>query len=111
MNSAISEIIPVVTGDDGRMRVGGTRVLLDLLIYAYQRGETPEHIVQMYPTLQLDDVYLAIGYYLRHTDEVNAYLSRMEAEAAVFRQRWEGEIDAGQHPSPLTRSELERRLT
>jgi uncharacterized protein (DUF433 family) len=81
MDAPITEVIPIYTDEHGRMRVSGTRVLLDLIVYAYHQGETPEHIVQMYPTLTLDKVYLAIGYYLRHRESVDAYIRRMEAEA------------------------------
>ena len=70
----IRETIPIYNDNDGRMRVSGTRVLLDLIVAAYQRGETPEHIVQMYTTLSLDQVYLAIGYYLRHRETVDEYI-------------------------------------
>jgi hypothetical protein len=42
---AITETIPIYSDDDGRMRVSGTRVLFDLLVYAYNQGKTPEHII------------------------------------------------------------------
>ncbi|MBK9124020.1 MAG: DUF433 domain-containing protein [Chloroflexi bacterium] len=103
-DAPITEAIPIYTDDDGRMRVSGTRVLLDLIVHAYHQGETPEHIVQMYTTLSLDQVYLAIGYYLRHREAVDEYIKRMETEAEQLRQEWEA-----QHP-PLTRAELEARL-
>jgi uncharacterized protein (DUF433 family) len=50
VDATITEVIPIYTDKDGRMRVSGTRVLLDF-VNAYQRGETPEHIVQMYPVV------------------------------------------------------------
>ena len=80
-DAPITEVIPIYTDANGRMRVSSTRVLLDLIVYAYHQGETPEHIVQMYTTLTLDQVYLAIGYYLRHREQVDAYIQRMEEEA------------------------------
>ncbi|MBZ0278481.1 MAG: DUF433 domain-containing protein [Anaerolineae bacterium] len=86
MDAAITEVIPIHTDERGRMRVSGTRVLLDLIVYAYHQGETPEHIVQMYPTLTLDQVYLAIGYYLRHRETVDTYIRQMDAEAEQMRQ-------------------------
>jgi len=106
MSSApITEQIPIRTDENGRMRVGNTRVLLDLVIYAYWRGETPETITQSYPTLSLDDVYLAIGYYLRHRDEVDAYLREQEAEAERFQREYEAA-----NPPTLTREMLLARL-
>ena len=50
----------------GAIRVGNSRVLLELVIRAFQDGASPESIVQRYSTLSLSDVYSAIGYYLRH---------------------------------------------
>jgi uncharacterized protein (DUF433 family) len=105
MDSPITEIIPIYTDDHGRMRVSGTRVLLDLIVYAYDQGETPEHIVQMYPTLTLDQVYLTIGYYLRHQDTVDAYIRRMEDEAEHIQQ----EIET-RYPPKVTRADLLARL-
>ncbi len=105
MDAPITEVIPIVTDEHGRMRVSGTRVLLDLIVYAYHQGETPEHIVQMYPTLTSDQVYLAIGYYLRHREPVDVYIRRMEAEAAQLQQQIEAD-----YPPKVTRAELLARL-
>jgi uncharacterized protein (DUF433 family) len=101
----ISEVIPIYTDPDGRMRVTGTRVLLDLIVEAYGRGETPEHIVQMYPTLKLDQVFLALGYYMRHRADVDTYIRRMDDQAEDLRQKWETE-----YPPNVTRAELQKRL-
>jgi uncharacterized protein (DUF433 family) len=99
------EPIPIRADEHGRLRVGDTRVLLDLVIYAYWRGETPETITESYPSLSLDDVYLAIGYYLRHRAEVDAYLRQQEAEAEAFQREYEAA-----HPPTLTREVLLARL-
>ncbi len=101
----IMEQIPIRTDEHGRLRVGNTRVLLDLVIYSFRLGHTPETITSQYPSLSLDDVYLAIGYYLRHRDEVEAYLRQQETEAETFRQVYERE-----HPPKLTRAILLERL-
>jgi len=87
------------------MRIAGTRVLLDLIVEAYRRGETPEHIVQMYTMLTLDQVYLAIGYYLRHRESVNAYIRQMDDEAKALRHEWETK-----YPPKVIRAELLARL-
>jgi uncharacterized protein (DUF433 family) len=101
----ITEQIPIRADEHGRLRVGNTRVLLDLVIYAYWRGATPETITESYPSLSLDDVYLAIGYYLRHRAEVDAYLRQQEAEADAFQRE-----DEAAHPRTLTREVLLARL-
>lgn len=101
----ITEQIPIRTDRHGRLRVGNTRILLDLVIYSFRLGHTPETITSQYPSLSLDDVYLAIGYYLRHRAEVDEYLHQQEAEAEAFRQAYERE-----HPPKLTRAVLLERL-
>lgn len=88
MPVAVSQqAVPLETDSDGRMRVSGTRVTLDTVIEAFAEGATAEEIAQQYPTLDLADVYAVLGYYLRHRDEVEAYLKqRLEAAARVRRE-------------------------
>ena len=74
---------------DGAVRVGESRVLLELVIRAFQDGATPEMIVQRYSTLSLSDVYAAIAYYLRHRTEIEEYLARRERKAEEVRERIE----------------------
>ncbi|MGA2133954.1 MAG: DUF433 domain-containing protein [Bryobacteraceae bacterium] len=45
------ETIPMVTGDDGVIRVSGTRVTLDSILLAFNDGATPEEIAEQYPFL------------------------------------------------------------
>ncbi len=69
--------------------VGNTRLLLEMVIRAFQDGATPEAIAQRYPTACLADVYAAITYYLRHRGEVDRYLAERERTARSVRQRIE----------------------
>lgn len=89
------ETIPMVNGNDGVIRVSGTRVTLDSILLAFNEGATPEEIAQQYPTVPLADVYHLIGYYLRHTAEIEEYLRRRIRESQeVQRQneaRWRPE--------------------
>lgn len=80
------EIPPLHEDETGAIRVGNTRVLLELVIRAFQDGASPESIVQRYSSLSLSDVYLTIGYYLRHRDAVEAYLAQREQLAESVRQ-------------------------
>ena len=48
----------------GVFRVGDSRVLLELVLRAFKRGESPEAIVRSYRTLRLADVYAVISRYL-----------------------------------------------
>jgi uncharacterized protein (DUF433 family) len=71
-----TEPILLTTGADGVMRVGGTRVTLDTVLAAFAKGATAEEIAQQYPSVSLADVYLVIGYALRHSSELEPYLAR-----------------------------------
>ena len=90
MNVVIqTEAPPIRQDDSGALRVGDSRVLLELVIQEFQDGATPETIVQQYDTLALPDVYAAIGYYLRHRAEIQAYLDQRERRAKEVRSRAE----------------------
>ena len=87
-----TEQIPVVTGSDGIIRVGATRVTLDAIVAAFQEGATAEEIAQQYPSVSLADVYQVIGYYLRHSSELESYLTRRRGQSEETRrsneERW-----------------------
>jgi uncharacterized protein (DUF433 family) len=74
--------IPLSTDAYGAIRVSGTRVLLDVIMVAFQAGATPEDIAQQFPSVALPGVYLIIAHYLTHTAEIDAYLSQRQTEAA-----------------------------
>jgi uncharacterized protein (DUF433 family) len=92
VTSDIIETIPMATEANGVIRVSGTRVTLDSILLAFSEGATPEEIAQQYPTVPLADIYHLIGYYLRHTAEMEEYLRRRLRESQeVQRQneaRW-----------------------
>ncbi len=83
------DAIPLRVDETGTVRVGKTRVILELVIHAFRDGGTPEQIVQDYDTLSLADVYAVIGYYLHHRDEVDAYLAVRAAEGEELRKKIE----------------------
>lgn len=89
--------VPLRTDEHGKIRVGDTRVLLELVIHAFQQGESAEGIVDSYSTLKLADVYAVIAYYLTHRTEVDAYIAQEEAEA----DRIQKEIEASYTPDDL----------
>jgi uncharacterized protein (DUF433 family) len=78
--AAVVDEIPLVKDAEGVYRVGGTRVTLDLLVRAFNRGATAEEIVQKYDSLRLPDVYQVIGYCLEHADELAEYFENRERE-------------------------------
>ena len=96
---------PLRVDAGGAVRVGSSRVALDVVVEQFENGMTPEDIVRAYDALELADVYAVIGYYLRHRAEVGEYLKRRNAEAATLRVKVEG------GRPPITREELLARRT
>jgi hypothetical protein len=47
--ATVIEEIPLAKDSHGVYRVGGTRVTLDLVVRAFNRGATAEEIVQKFP--------------------------------------------------------------
>lgn len=88
-----ADVVPLETDADSVVRVGKTRVTLDTVVAAFSEGATAEEIVQQYPSLSLADVYQVIGYYLRRTAEVEAYLRQRRAEAESVRRQNESRLD------------------
>jgi uncharacterized protein (DUF433 family) len=80
--ASTTESIPLVLGDDGVMRVGGTRVTLETVLSAFAEGATAEEIAQRYPSISLADAYQVIGYCLRHASELEPYLQRRRRDVS-----------------------------
>jgi uncharacterized protein (DUF433 family) len=98
----LSVAAPLREDPPGTFRVGTSRVLLELVIRAFQRGETPEGIVQSYDTLNLSDVYALASYYLANQGPVDEYMRQRDEAAAETRRT----IEAAQSP----RGDLRERL-
>jgi uncharacterized protein (DUF433 family) len=98
--------VPLKMEKDGAIRVGGTRVLLEVVIGAHQQGDTPEQIVQGFDVLKLEDVYAVIAYYLHHRDDVDEYIRQVDAAGEELRRKFE----ALPSYKPLTREMLLARM-
>ena len=81
---------PITWLENGAARVAGTRVPLELVLWSHKEGKRPEEIVAQYPTLQPADVYAVLAYYLRNTEEMEAYLRETEADIEAA----DAELDA-----------------
>lgn len=96
MSVAIAaEPVPLHRDVDGVLRVAGSRIPLDTVVTAYESGATPEEICLDFPTLELDDVYSIVTYYLRHRSEVDQYLARRREAADVLRRENRKRFDTG----------------
>jgi len=87
--AAITDPVPIRVDSDGTVRIGDTRVRLASVLYHHRQGATPEKIQERFPSLSLADIYAAIGYYLHHRADVDAYLAQVEAEAERVRREVE----------------------
>jgi uncharacterized protein (DUF433 family) len=66
---------------DGGYYVAGVRISLDSIVYAFNRGESPERILEEFPLLdRVSRVYGAIAFYLDHQAEIDKYLEETERE-------------------------------
>jgi len=89
--------------------IPGTRIGLDVFVYAYRRGATPEALLEAYPPIgSLAKANGAIAFILEHPQAVESYLREQDAPWDKFRK---------EHPIPddmmerfrLAREELSRR--
>ena len=77
---------PLRIDQSGVIRVGSSRISLDLVIHAFLSGESPEYIAENWPTVTLPEVYATIAYYLTHRDTIDAYLEQRRASAEELRR-------------------------
>jgi uncharacterized protein (DUF433 family) len=85
----LTQTTPLYADQDGALRLAGSRVLLDLVVYEFKQGATAEQIQDSYPSLSLQSIYGTIAFYLEHQSEVDDYLREREAEAETLRQQIE----------------------
>jgi uncharacterized protein (DUF433 family) len=88
-----AETVALRKDADEVIRIGDTRVTLDTLVAAFLSGASAESLVDRYPSLQLDQVYSVIGYYLRNKAEVEAYLQERRLHADKVRAENEARCD------------------
>ena len=61
-------------GDDD-IRIAGTRVGIETVLYDYiYCSRTAEQIADTYPSINLEQVYATILYYLQNREKVEAYI-------------------------------------
>jgi uncharacterized protein (DUF433 family) len=94
---------------DGTYRIKGSRVSLDSIVYAFQRGASAESIQRSFPATTLETVYGAIAYYLANQDEIDNYLSEGDAAFAELKRSsrrshaaWYDRLETIKHESPVS---------
>jgi len=87
LTTTITEIVPIKINKDGVFLIGKTRITLDTVVAAFNEGIAAEEIARQYPSAQLADIYSALGYYLRHKKQIDAYINRREKIALKIRKQ------------------------
>lgn len=97
--------VPLQMGDDGVIRVEGTRIPLDTIAKEYLNGATPEEIAQRYgPSLPIVAAYAVIAWCLQNVNSLGAYLKERHELADAVRREVEQ-----QNPPEGIRARLEAR--
>ena len=99
------DTVPLVQWDDGSVRVQGTRLLLAMIVTAFQQGYTPDKINNSFPSASVSQITAVIDWYLNNQSEADAYLEEREAEAEKMRQEIESTPEY-----QARRAELHRRI-
>lgn len=100
------EQVPLHFDKYGAVRVVGSRVTLDTIVGFFEQGESPEDIVDGFPTLRLADVYAIVSYYLKNKAAVREYLREREKRAKALRKK----VEARSNPRDLKKRLLARRI-
>lgn len=106
MTLETTQTVPIEWWDDGTIRVGGTRLLIDMIVDAHNRGECPEAIYESFPSkyYTVADIYAVIAYYLSHKFAIDKHLADGEKKAEAVRRKYE---NTPEHKA--WRAELRRR--
>ena len=77
--------VPLILTEDGTIRITGSSVPLESVLFQYEHGTSPEQIQESFTSLRLADIYAVISYYLNHREQVNEYLLGQEMKAEALR--------------------------
>ena len=72
---------------NGGYFVKDARVSLDSVVYAFLRGESPEGIVESFPSLGLEQVFGALAFYIANREVVDQYLRQGQADFEALREQ------------------------
>lgn len=89
--------IPLRLLPSGTVRVTGTGVTLEAIVVSHRAGHDPKKIQDDFPALDLADIYLVIGYCLRHKDEIDQYMKEYEEDWDKFEEEMLAEPGAREY--------------
>src|SRR5207244_2391669 len=84
MTLETTQNVPLTLTENGTIRVTGSRVSLEAVVYQYEQGNSAEQIHESFPSLRLADIHAVISYDLNERilqgvqsrAEINAVLAR-----------------------------------
>ena len=90
-----TQTIPLTPWKDGTIRVKGSRMLVDMIIYAYKNGECPEDIFDSFPSdvYSVADIYSIIAYYLSNKEKFEKISGKTRGASGKGKKR--NRINAG----------------
>ena len=77
--------VPLTQMEDGTIRISGSRISFEAVVYQYEQGDSAEKIHESFSSLRLADIHAVISYYLNHREQVNDYLRDQEKKARAVR--------------------------
>ena len=86
MTIQTTQTVPLTLWEDGTIRVKDTRLLIDMIVGAHNRGMCPEDIFDSFPSdiYTVADIYSVIAYYLQNKSKIDKYLAKREKDAEKF---------------------------
>lgn len=96
--------VPLHETSDGNVRVIGSRVTMHTIVGRFNEGDTPEDIHEGFPTISIAQINAIIAWYLKNQDEVDEWISEVDAEAEKLR------LEIESRPESIAFRERFRRL-
>ena len=111
MTLETTQKVPLTLWKDGTIRVKNSRLLIDMIVGAHNRGECPEEIYRAFPSdvYTVADVYAIIAYYLRNKMKIDKYLANREKEAEKVWEKIEALPNYRENRQKLKENLLARR--
>ena len=99
----MTQTVPLTRGEDGVLRVTGSRVTLDSIVAQFKSGATAEQIQEDFPSVTLNDIYSLIAYYLQQSPAVEDYLREQSQAAKEVRRELERSLETDELRERLRR--------
>lgn len=102
--------VPLILSDDGAIRIKGTGLPVDRIIYLHNQGEIPEAIYESFPSdgYTIANIYAIIAYYLSNKSKFDKYLAKREKEAEKIRKEIESQPQYKEKREKLHKKIIER---